>query len=192
VHFETASYALKSRNTCHFLIGLELSTQGCRVVNSRCSRISVLEESMVQWRGQTYFALWKIVGNYLLSRKIWNHFASSRFLLLHLHKISQKITPIPHMQISLFSRFMVLLPYIFSSTPSVPNYLSILIVTQILRNLWGICKNVQLGFNLDLHQLSNELFCTQNKVVKKRYDGLIRLQSSLNIQFSIFLHQDVL
>jgi hypothetical protein len=100
----TALYALKSRNTCHFLIGLELSTQGC-------SRISVLEESMVRWGGQTYFALWKIVGNYLLGRKIWNHFASSRFLLLHLHKISQKNTPISHMQISLFYQFMVLLPY---------------------------------------------------------------------------------
>jgi hypothetical protein len=79
----TAPYALKSGNICHFLIGLELSTQGC-------SRISVSEESMVQRGGQTYFALWKIVGNYLLGRKIWNHFASSRFLLLYLHKISQK------------------------------------------------------------------------------------------------------
>jgi hypothetical protein len=32
---EAASYALKSRNICHFLIGLKLSTQGCRAVNSR-------------------------------------------------------------------------------------------------------------------------------------------------------------
>jgi hypothetical protein len=32
---ETTPYALKSRNICHFLIGLELSSQGYRVVNSR-------------------------------------------------------------------------------------------------------------------------------------------------------------
>jgi hypothetical protein len=86
------------------LKGVELSTQGC-------SRISVSEKSMVPRGGQTYFALWKIVGNYLLGKKIWNHFASSQFLLLHLHKISPKKTPISHMQISLFYRFMVLLPY---------------------------------------------------------------------------------
>jgi hypothetical protein len=42
-------------------------------------------------RGQTYFALWKIVGNYLLGRKIWNHFASSQFLLLH-QNFSKKYT----------------------------------------------------------------------------------------------------
>jgi hypothetical protein len=51
----TAHYALKLRNICHFLIGLELSTQ-------ECSRMLVSEKSMVRWRGQTYFALWKIVG----------------------------------------------------------------------------------------------------------------------------------
>jgi hypothetical protein len=39
--------------------------------------------------------------------------------------------------------------YIFDkkfNTPSVPNDLSVLIGTQILRNLWGICENAQLGF----------------------------------------------
>jgi hypothetical protein len=81
-------------------------TFGCAYL----SRMLVSEESMVRWGDQTYFALWKIIRNYLLGRKIWNHFVSSRFLLLHLHKISQKNTPISHMQISLFYRFMVLLP----------------------------------------------------------------------------------
>jgi hypothetical protein len=39
-------------------------------------------------------------------------------------------------------------------TPSVPNYLSVLIGTQMLRNPGGICKNAQLGLNLDLNYLS--------------------------------------
>jgi hypothetical protein len=66
-----------------------------------------------------------------------------------------------------FSPVMLLCPSTFQylgasqwDTPSVPNYLSVLIGTQILRNLWGICKNAQLGLNPDLNQLSNELFCT--------------------------------
>jgi hypothetical protein len=73
------------------------------------------------------------------------------------------------------------------STPSVPYYLSIFIGTQILRNLWGICKNAQFGSNQGLGQLSNELFCIQNWVVnKKRYDGLKRLRYSFHIQFLNF------
>jgi hypothetical protein len=90
---ETAPYALKSRNICHSLIGLKLSTQGVVLSTRGCSRISVSEASMVRRGGQTYFALWKIVENYLLGKKIWNHFASSQFLLLHLHKnFSKKYT----------------------------------------------------------------------------------------------------
>ena len=57
-------------------------------------------------------------------------------------------------------------------TLSTPNYSSILIETQILRNLWGICKNAQLGSNLGSNQLSNELFWTKNGIVNKKYHGL--------------------
>jgi hypothetical protein len=39
---------------------------------------------------------------------------------------------------------------------------------KILRNLRRICKNAQLGFNPDLNQLFNELFCIQNRVVNKK------------------------
>jgi hypothetical protein len=53
----------------------------------------------------------------------------------------------------------------FHYSPSVPNYLSVLIETQILRNLLGICKNTQLQSNLSLNKLSNELICTQNGIV---------------------------
>jgi hypothetical protein len=53
-------------------------------------------------------------------------------------------------------------------TPSVPNYLSVFIGTQMLRNLWGICENTQLGSNPSLNKLSNELFYTQNGVVNKK------------------------
>jgi hypothetical protein len=59
-------------------------------------------------------------------------------------------------------------PYVLSYTPSVPNYLSVLIGTQILRNLWGICENAQRGSNKSLNKLSNELFYTQNGVVNKK------------------------
>jgi hypothetical protein len=54
------------------------------------------------------------------------------------------------------------------NTPLVPNYLSVLIGIQILRNLRGICENAQLGFNLSLNKLSNEIFYTQNGVVNKK------------------------
>jgi hypothetical protein len=57
---------------------------------------------------------------------------------------------------------------ILTHTPSVPNYLSVLIGTQILRNLWRICENAQLGSNPSLNKLSNELFYTQNGVVNKK------------------------
>jgi hypothetical protein len=67
-------------------------------------------------------------------------------------------------------------------TPSVPNYLSVLTGTQILRNLWGIFKNIQLGSNPGLNQFSIVLFCTQNGVV----NGLIRLQSCFHVQFLNF------
>ena len=64
-------------------------------------------------------------------------------------------------------------------TRSVPNYLSVLTGTQILRNLWGIFKNIPLGSNPGLNQFSIVLFCTQNGVV----NGLIRLQSCFHVQF---------
>jgi hypothetical protein len=76
--------------------------------------------------------------------------------------------------------------------PSVPNYLSVLIGTQILRNLWGICENVQLGFNPSLNKLSNELFYTQNQVVNKKiwwFDQAVVWFSWLIVKI---LHQDVL
>jgi hypothetical protein len=67
--------------------------------------------------------------------------------------------------------------YIFDkkfNTPSVPNDLSVLIGTQILRNLWGICENAQLGiwvwtnFPMSYYTLKTELSI-------KKCDGLIRL-----------------
>jgi hypothetical protein len=64
---------------------------------------------------------------------------------------------------------------VLKHTPSVPNYLGVLIGTLILSDLWGICENAQLGSIPILNKLSNEPFCTQNGVVNKRYDGLIRL-----------------
>jgi hypothetical protein len=78
------------------------------------------------------------------------------------------------------------------NTPSVPNYLNVLIGTQILRNLWRICENTKLGSNPSLNKLSNELFYTQNGVVNKKiwwFDHAV-------VEFSWivfkFLHQDVL
>jgi hypothetical protein len=35
---------------------------------------------------------------------------------------------------------------------------------NIIRYLWGICKNTQLGLDPDLNKLSNELFCIQNEL----------------------------
>jgi hypothetical protein len=61
---------------------------------------------------------------------------------------------------------MKLLPS--SITPSIPNYLSVLIGTQILRNLWGFVKNAQPIFNPNLNKLSSELFYTQNGVGNKK------------------------
>jgi hypothetical protein len=63
-----------------------------------------------------------------------------------------------------------------------PNYLSILIGTRVITNLWGICKNLQLGHDVDLNQLFNELCCTHTK---EEYDGLIRMGSTLFILFSV-------
>jgi hypothetical protein len=60
--------------------------------------------------------------------------------------------------------YSLLIPWNLS-TPSVPNYLSVLIGTQILRNLWGICENTQLGSNPSLNELSNELIYTQTGIV---------------------------
>jgi hypothetical protein len=57
---------------------------------------------------------------------------------------------------------------VLNTTPSVPNYSSVLIGTQILKNLWWICENAQLRFNPGLNKLSNELFYTQHKVVNKK------------------------
>jgi hypothetical protein len=53
-------------------------------------------------------------------------------------------------------------------TSSVPDYLSVLIGSQRLKNFWGICENAQLGSNPSLNKLSNELFYIQNGVVNKK------------------------
>jgi hypothetical protein len=55
-----------------------------------------------------------------------------------------------------------------NNTLSIPNYLSVWIGTQILKNLEGICKSAHLIPHLDLNQLSNELYCTQNGAVNKQ------------------------
>jgi hypothetical protein len=60
------------------------------------------------------------------------------------------------------------LHHYWNNTPSVPNYFSVINETQILKNLWGICKNYKLKVDSDLNQLSNELFCIQNRVVSKK------------------------
>jgi hypothetical protein len=76
----------------------------------------------------------------------------------------------------------------FVILPSVPNYLSDLIGTQILRNLWGICENAKLGFNPGLNKLSNELFFIQNGVVNKKiwwFDQGCSLIFMINFQFQI-------
>jgi hypothetical protein len=62
---------------------------------------------MVQLGGETYFALWNIVVYYVLGKKIWNHFALSQYIILHVQKTSQKNTPISHMQIPVFYQFMI-------------------------------------------------------------------------------------
>jgi hypothetical protein len=59
-----------------------------------------------------------------------------------------------------------------NGTPFVPNYLSLLIETQVLRNLWGICEIAQLGSNPSLNKLSNELLYAQNGVVNKKMSTL--------------------
>jgi hypothetical protein len=41
-------------------------------------------------------------------------------------------------------------------------------IKEFVRNLWGICENAQLGSNLSLNKLSNELFYTQNEVVNRK------------------------
>jgi hypothetical protein len=61
-------------------------------------------------------------------------------------------------------------------TPSILKYLSVLIETQILRNLWRICnKNAQLESNLELNQLSNELFLPKTRLSIKRIKRLLSL-----------------
>jgi hypothetical protein len=47
-----------------------------------------------------------------------------------------------------------------TNTPSVPNYLSIWMGVQFLRDLQGIYKNAQLVPYVDLNELSNELLYT--------------------------------
>jgi hypothetical protein len=63
--------------------------------------------------------------------------------------------------------------FILICTPYVLNYLSVLIGTQILRNLWRLCENAQLGYDPSLNKLFNEIFYTQNGFVNKI--GLIKL-----------------
>jgi hypothetical protein len=46
--------------------------------------------------------------------------------------------------------------------------LTLLTRTRILRNLWGIYKNAQIGLDLILNQLSNELFFAQNRAISKK------------------------
>jgi hypothetical protein len=53
-------------------------------------------------------------------------------------------------------------------TPYFSQYSTVLKETEILRNLCRICKNTQLGPNLDLNQHSNELICAQNWVDNKK------------------------
>jgi hypothetical protein len=51
-------------------------------------------------------------------------------------------------------------------------------IKEFVRNL----QNTQLQSNPNLNELSNELFCIQNRIFnKKNYDGFIRLQSSFQI-----------
>jgi hypothetical protein len=73
-----------------------------------------------------------------------------------------------------------LLIWCLSSTPFVPNYLILLTRTRILRNLWGIYKNAQLGLDPVLTKLSNELFYSQNGATSQKiwwfdqfYDDMI-------------------
>jgi hypothetical protein len=77
-------------------------------------------------------------------------------------------------------------------TPSIPNYVSVLIGTQILRNFWGIYKNAQLGSNSSLNQLSNELFCIQNGVVNKKIWWFDQVVVWVSRPVFKFVHQDVL
>jgi hypothetical protein len=53
-------------------------------------------------------------------------------------------------------------------TPSIPNYLTLLTRTRILRNVWRIYKNAQLGLDSILNKLSNELFYTQNEATSQK------------------------
>jgi hypothetical protein len=53
------------------------------------------------------------------------------------------------------------------TTSPIPNYMSVLIGTQILMNQWRIYKNTQLGPNPNSNQLSNKLFCTKSVAVNK-------------------------
>jgi hypothetical protein len=54
------------------------------------------------------------------------------------------------------------------NTPSIPNYLSVFIGTQIVRNSWVTCKDGQLGPNLVLNKLSMELLCAQKRASNEK------------------------
>jgi hypothetical protein len=72
------------------------------------------------------------------------------------------------------------------NTPFVSNYLSVLIGTQILKNLRWICENTQLGSNPGLNRLPMSYFTPKTELSIKRYDGLIMLEFSFHDQFSKF------
>jgi hypothetical protein len=75
------------------------------------------------------------------------------------------------------------------TTSSVPNYMNVLIGTKIWRNLWRNYKNAQLWLDLYLNQLSNELFCNQNKDFKKK-DMMVWSSEKVvfvSVKFSIWI-----
>ena len=53
------------------------------------------------------------------------------------------------------------------NTPSVPNFLSVFIGTQILKNLCRICKNAKLGLDFNLNQLYYNQICIQKGAINK-------------------------
>jgi hypothetical protein len=52
-------------------------------------------------------------------------------------------------------------------TPYIPNYLSVLIGTQILRNLWQICNNAQLRPNKVGSHITKYLRCREKPTMRK-------------------------
>jgi hypothetical protein len=59
--------------------------------------------------------------------------------------------------------------HMYYSLPiSVPNYLSLFMGTEIIRNLLGIFKFTQLRLEQDLNQLSYKLFSIHNRAITKK------------------------